>query len=84
MIRRAFASLLPMLALVGQAAPVSGLTRRIVPSRLVGSPVVRMSWLRSAPPSADGGAIDPPTPPGGSPHGLPGVGVPGSVPPSWP
>ncbi len=49
---------------------MAGSTRRMAPSRLAGSPVVRTSWLRRAPPSAVGGDIDPPTPPGGSPHGL--------------
>ena len=62
---------------VGQAAPVTGLTRMIAPSRETGSPLVRRSWLRSAPPSAVGGLRTEPTVPGGSPHGLSGL-------PSWP
>ena len=74
--RRALGSEL-VFGLPGMAAPVSGSIRRIEPSRLVGSPVVRTSWLRSAPPAAVGGVIEPPTPPGGSPQGLTGV-------PSWP
>ena len=76
-IRRVFGSGLAAFGLSGMAAPVSGLTRRIVPSRPVGSPVVRTSWLRSAPPSAVGGVMEPPRPPGGSPHGFTGL-------PSWP
>ena len=35
--------------------------------------IVRMSWLRSAPPSL-----------AGSLHGFTGVGVPARVPPAWP
>ena len=77
MIRRAFGSALNAFGLSGRPAPVAGSTRRIAPSRLTGSPVVRMSWLRSAPPSAVGGVSVAPTPPGGSPHGLSGL-------PSWP
>ncbi len=68
--RRAFGSLLPNRGLSGSAAPVMGSTRMIVPSSVVGSEGVRRSWTRSAPPSAVGGVIEPPTPPGGSPHGL--------------
>ena len=59
--------------LFGMPSPVSGLTRRIAPSSVVGSDVVRRSWLRSAPPSALGGVRVAPTPPGGSPHGLSGL-----------
>ena len=36
---------------------MAGSTRRIAPLRPTGSPVVRRSWLRSAPPSAVGGNI---------------------------
>ena len=75
--RRTFASELPAFGLSGSAAPVSGFTRMIVPSRLAGSEPVRVSWLRSAPPSAVGGVRVAPTPPGGSPQGLTGL-------PSWP
>ena len=75
MIRRAFASLSAWFAFVGQPAPVAGSIRKTVPSRPVGSLRVRMSWARSEPPSADGGVGATPTPPGGSPHGLTGVGV---------
>src|SRR5512133_60423 len=77
MTRRAFASGLRLFGLSGGAAPVVGSTRRIAPSSPAGSPVVRRSWLRSAPPSADGGVSTPPAPAGGSPHGLSGL-------PSWP
>src|SRR5207248_9581622 len=68
--RRAFWSGLDASGLSGSPAPVSGLTRRMVPSRPTGSPAVRRSCDRRAPPSADGGVIVPPTPPGGSPHGF--------------
>ena len=71
--RRVFGSELAASGLSGIAAPVSGFTRAIVPSSPVGSPLVRMSWLRRAPPSAVGGVMDPPTPPGGSPQGLIGL-----------
>jgi len=56
MIRRAFRSLSPAFALVGQAAPVSGSTRMTVPDRPTGSPGprVRMSCERREPPSAVG------------------------------
>ena len=78
MIRRAFAIELAASGLFGMPAPVSGLTRRIAPSSVVGSDGgVRRSWLASAPPSALGGVRVAPTPPGGSPHGLSGL-------PSWP
>ena len=53
--RRAFASEL-VLGFPAIAAPVFGSSRRIAPSRPVGSAGVRTSWLRSAPPSAVGGA----------------------------
>src|ERR1700741_4585058 len=69
--RRAFGSAL-VFGLPGIAAPGSGSIRRIAPSRLVGSPVVRRSWARSAPPWAVGGVIEPPGALGGSPHGLTG------------
>ncbi len=75
MIRRAFRSGFPARAFVGQPAPVSGLTRMIVPSRPTGSPAVRRSWLRSEPPSAVGEVSAVPAAPGGSPHGFTGVGV---------
>ena len=84
MIRLALASAIPMLAFVGQAAPVSGFTRRIAPFNPVGSPVVRMSWERSEPPSAVGGVgFVPP----GSWQGFSGVTgevVFGNVPPNSP
>ena len=73
MIRRAFASGLAASGLSGSAAPVDGSTRISVPSRVCGSPVVRMSWARSAPPSAVGGVSAVPAPVGGSPHGLVGL-----------
>ena len=75
MIRRALASELLARGLSGSPAPVAGLTRMMVPSRVTGSPAVRRSWLRSAPPSAVGGASVAPTPPGGSPQGLSGLPV---------
>jgi hypothetical protein len=76
-IRRAFASADPASGLSAGAAPVSGSMRMIVPSSETGSAGVRRSWLRSAPPSAVGGASVAPMPPGGSPHGFSGL-------PSWP
>jgi hypothetical protein len=72
MMRRVFGSELAAFGLSAIAAPVSGLTRMIEPSSPVGSAVVRRSWLRSAPPSAVGAVMLPPTPPGGSPHGFTG------------
>ena len=54
MIRRALTSEDPMSGLPAIAAPVFGSSRRIDPSRDVGSLVVRRSWARSAPPSAVG------------------------------
>ena len=75
--RRAFWSAFPASGLSGSAAPVSGFTRITLPSRLTGSPPVRRSWLRRAPPSAVGIVCVPPTPVGGSPQGLSGL-------PSWP
>ncbi len=78
MIRRAFASRLADERVVRQRpAPVAGSTRRTVPSRVTGSPSVRRSWLRSAPPSAVGGVSVAPGAPGGSPQGFSGL-------PSWP
>ena len=77
MIRRAFRSGLEKSGFVDSAAPLSGLTRMIEPSRLTGSPLVRRSCARRLPPSAVGGVRTAPTPPGGSPHGLSGL-------PSWP
>src|SRR5215218_7399366 len=77
MIRLAFALALPARGLSVGAAPVAGSTRMMLPSSETGSPPVRRSWLRSAPPSAVGGASVAPTPPGGSPQGLSGL-------PSWP
>src|SRR5919204_3617584 len=82
-IRRAFASLLPASGLPAAPAPVLGSSRRSAPSSVVGSPVVRRSWLRRAPPSAVGGVSLPPTPAGGSPHGFFGVRLP-ALPPPWP
>ena len=79
--RRAFGSALPASGLFGRPLPVVGSTRITVPSRFTGSPVVRESWLRSAPPSAVGGAGAVPTGTGGSPQGLTGVGP---VPPPCP
>src|SRR2546426_7521221 len=81
MIRRAFASVLAAKGLPGIPAPVAGFSRRIAPSRPVGSPVVRMSWTRRAPPSAAGGAM---SPPGGSLHGFFGVTTGSVVPPNCP
>src|SRR5204863_7332074 len=75
--RRAFGSLLACSGLSGSPAAVLGSIRISVPDRPVGSPVVRTSWLRSAPPSASGGFIAEPTTPGESAHGLLGV-------PTWP
>ena len=83
MIRRALASLLDASGLSASAAPVAGLTRMMLPSRLVGSPLVRRSWLRRAPPSAVGGVRVVPTPLGGSPQGFFGVGEPAEA-PYWP
>src|SRR5215210_8135576 len=77
MMRRALGSELPARGLSGIALPVAGSTRRMEPLKPTGSPPVRKSWLRSAPPSAVGGARVAPTPPGGSPQGLSGE-------PSWP
>src|ERR671912_925859 len=77
MIRLAFWLGLAACGLVGSAAPVAGSTRMTAPSRVTGSPAVRRSWLRRAPPSAVGGVRVAPTPPGGSPQGLSGA-------PSWP
>ena len=54
-IRRAFGSGLPESGFPAAAAPVSGFSRRIAPSRPVESTVVRRSWLRREPPSAVGG-----------------------------
>src|SRR6476661_7258150 len=71
MIRRAFASALPANGLPGRPAAVVGSMRKMAPSSPAESPVVRMSWLRRAPPSALGGDI---APPGGSLHGFTGVG----------
>ncbi len=68
--RRVFGSALAAFGLSGIAAPVSGFTRMIEPSRVCGSEVVRASWLRRAPPSAVGGLM---APPGGSPQGLTGL-----------
>jgi hypothetical protein len=46
----------------------------IEPDSETGWPAARRNdWARSAPPAADGGVIVPPTPPGGSPHGLRGL-----------
>ena len=61
-VRRTFGSLLPANGLPGSDAPVAGSTRRIDPSSPAGSPLVRRSWLRNAPPWSDG-----------SPHGLTGL-----------
>src|SRR3954468_472546 len=47
------------------------------PSSPTGSPGVCKSWARRLPPSAVGGVIVPPTPPGGSPQGFTGE-------PNWP
>ena len=57
-IRRAFGSELNASGLSGRPWPVAGSTRRRAPSSDVGSPAVRRSWLRSAPPSAVGGVSD--------------------------
>ena len=76
-IRRAFASGEVSNGLPGQPAPVSGSIRMIVPSSPVGSPVVRTSWERSAPPSEPGRVSAVPAAPGGSPHGFGGT-------PFWP
>ena len=54
MIRRAFASEFEKSGFEGSAAPVVGSTRMIEPSSVTGSPAVRRSWLRSAPPSERG------------------------------
>src|SRR5215204_1902067 len=83
MIRRALASLLAAIGLSARAAPVAGLTRMMLPSRLAGSPPVRTSWLRRAPPSAVGGVRVVPAALGGSPQGFLGVGEP-AEPPYWP
>ena len=79
--RRALRSGLPMRGLSGSALPVAGSTRRIEPSKPTGSPLVRRSWVRSAPPSAVGGVRVVPAPPGGSPQGFLGVGLPLLPPP---
>src|SRR6266550_2028787 len=81
MIRCAFASVLAAKGLPGIPAPVVGFSLRIAPSRVVGSPVVPISWARRAPPSAVGGAN---APPGGSPHGFAGVTTGSVVPPNCP
>src|SRR5215211_2621300 len=73
MIRRSFGSAAPANGLSGMAEPVVGSTRMIDPSSVAGSPLVRRSWARRAPPSAVGGDKTAPEPPGGSPHGLSGL-----------
>ena len=55
MIRRTLGSALPARGLSGSPAPVTGSTRSTAPLSAAGSPDVRRSWLRSAPPSAVGG-----------------------------
>src|ERR1044071_8280583 len=71
MIRRALGLLLLNKGFVDKALPVAGSRRRRAPLRTTGSPAGRRTlWLRSAPPSAVGGDSTPPTPAGGSPHGL--------------
>src|SRR5262249_20894700 len=83
-IRRAFGSELPASGLSAIPAPVEGFSRRSVPLRGTGCPAGRRRlWLRSAPPSAVGAVIAPPTPPGGSAQGFLGVGLP-ALPPPWP
>ena len=68
--RRSFAFVLENSGLPGTPAPVSGSIRITAPLRPSGSALERMSCERSLPPSAVGGDIGPPTPPGGSPQGL--------------
>ena len=76
--RCVFASGLDASGLPGDAAPVAGSTRTSAPLRPVGSPVVRTSWARSAPPSALATSTTGVAPGGdvtvtGSPHGFTGV-----------
>ena len=67
----------PASVLVARARVVAQRVARVrvdassAPLRPVGSPVVRASWLRSAPPSAVGGVMFPPTG-AGSPQGFVG------------
>ena len=75
--RRSLALVLEKSGLPGTPAPVAGSMRISAPFSPSGSELVRMSCERSRPPSAVGGDIAPPTPPGGSPQGLTGL-------PSWP
>ena len=71
MILRTSGSGLVAWGLLGQAAPVSGSMRMTAPFTAVGSAVVRRSWARRAPPSADGGVRLVPAGEGGSPQALP-------------
>jgi hypothetical protein len=84
MIRRALTSALAANGLPATPAPVFGSIRMIEPLRPAGSPVVRMSWERSAPPSAVGGVRAVPVPVGGSPQGFAGVTTGFVVPPRCP
>ena len=52
---------------LGRLASVLAAMRMTVPSRVTGSPEVRRSWERKAPPSSS----PMPAPPMGSPQGLP-------------
>ena len=77
-IRFVLGSVLDASGLPADAAPVAGSMRTSAPLRPVGSPVVRTSWARSAPPSALGTSTTGVVPGGdvtvtGSPHGLTGV-----------
>jgi hypothetical protein len=64
------------------AAPVAGFTRMTVPFSTRGCPDGRRGlWLRSEPPCAVGAVSVAPTPPGGSPQGFFGTGLPGLPPP---
>ncbi len=77
MIRRAFGSEDEARGFPEAATPVTGSSRSTEPLSPTGSPLVRRSCDRRAPPSAVGGVWLPPTPDGGSPHGFFGL-------PSWP
>src|SRR5262245_51775550 len=81
MTRRRFVSAFAIQGFPGAAAPVVGSMRRSEPFRRPG-PFARPGLCdRRAPPCAVGGVSLPPTPAGGSPHGVFGVGDPLPPPP---
>ena len=69
MTRRALASALAANGFPAAPAPVAGSTRITEPSRETGSPLVRRSWLRRAPPSAVGDVRAVPAGPAGRRRG---------------